>query len=513
MAEEAVPGMGSLSIEESAPPKLQTIPPEVRTLIWDNLLHIKIATEQPATNSLAILQTCSSLYDEISAHLRKRNLKELKDEFITFHVSPKFDKAWLKVSTSESDRVDLSYEGLSAYKNLPYRNLKEVNIEIIAPDVSDEGQVILLWTKINDIVDTMIHAGRDLPTINIHLLEEDALSILAGWTDFSSWTDLNGEPDHSIHCFDQFSRRPGLGCSDYVVVLLPFCRLRNVAEVSLHLPEGMEDISSMGDKLAIIKQKRNASSEDKGFLNGTLLQKQADDTYFRFEEALDKIDGDTADWMRVDRFARWCNGQDISGRPKSYFEEWERITRQNGKIPFNGCSQLIARYKYFLYLSPESTGMQRIRKRDPLPQPPFHASSSSSGVPSATGDAFFKDGFSPASWTDRDFEEIYPRLSSRLTELLEYGLLKPRENVGVGNDITTRRAWHSLWPKGLPRLRVLSQECEAELQSLHAPTDIEEKIKELKVWAKRTTKEAVAEKGTFSMDMEEDVGPNAGNDL
>lgn len=103
---------------------------------------------------------------------------------------------------------------------LPYQNLKGIEIEIQAPDPTNLGQLIYLWTKVRGLVALFSHA-KELPKISIHLKD----------TEDTKWA-VNGNLQKSIVYaaaidFD----------FDYEIVLFPFCRLRNCQEVKIHVPE------------------------------------------------------------------------------------------------------------------------------------------------------------------------------------------------------------------------------------------------------------------------------------
>jgi hypothetical protein len=201
------------------------LPPEIRAQIWE---HSSIAiqpglrfTFKGTEDNLRLLRTCRSLYNEVSSFLYERVT-------LTFHLSPLVHRnsgSWIYVTTSAGARwnIDPDKAQCDHFRVLPYKRLKAVKFEIQAPDRKDPGQVILLWTRIYDLLN-LLSKVEEFPNIELCLRETHA-----------KWS-TNGTPNRSVP-FDSNHPDEDSYPPDFEVILLPFCQLRNVRSTRIISPK------------------------------------------------------------------------------------------------------------------------------------------------------------------------------------------------------------------------------------------------------------------------------------
>jgi hypothetical protein len=288
------------------------LPPEIRAQIWG---HFSIQpgfrfSYKKAKDGLGILRTCHFLRDEVSANIYNKVV-------LTFHLSPRVcpeTESWLYLTTSVDARWNIhpNKAQFDHFRVLPYKRLKAIKIEIEAPSQEDPGQVVLLWTKIQDLMELLSQA-EEFPSIDIYLRETNA-----SWaTNGTAHKTVPIDPEH----LDEDEYVP-----DIEVVLMPLCKLRNVRTASIHVPKGFVT----GNHLLYHIGRQMETAESFGRVrNGDVwddaeVQKALELTQFQLDEALDELPGTTANFMRVERLGRWFGEGDKS----QYVEDWARILQK-----------------------------------------------------------------------------------------------------------------------------------------------------------------------------------------
>ncbi|KAH8754011.1 hypothetical protein F5882DRAFT_444952 [Hyaloscypha sp. PMI_1271] len=401
---------------------LGRLPPEIRAQIWG---HFSIQpgfrfSSKKAKDGLGILRTCHFLRDEVSANIYDKVI-------LTFHLSPRiFPDKWLYLTTSVDARWNIhpNKAQFDHFRVLPYERLKAIEIEIEAPSQEDPGQVVLLWTKIQDLMELLSQA-EELPSIDVYLREANA-----------SWV-TNGTP-HKTVPIDPDHLNEDEYVPDIEVVLMPLCKLRNVRTASIHVPKRFVTASHL--LYHIGRQMETAESFGR-VRNGDAwddaeVQKALELTQFQLDEALDELPGKTANFMRVERLGRWFGKGDKS----QYVEDWARICRNNEAVRFlNMPGSLAKRYMHLLALNPLSSGMKMIRYQLHLP-------------PNRRADPF--DGPEPfellSRWNGAEFERYVQRVSF----FRRLGIDASKQPLTMIEDgpPATRDQWHAYWVGGLPPL-------------------------------------------------------------
>lgn len=113
---------------------------------------------------------------------------------------------------------------------------------------------------------------------------------------------------------------------DYKVVLMPFCRLRNVRKATIRSPEGFHSRNFCVRKYRVCHGTKGSFGTLKPchLWDDDSIQEDLELTQFLFNDALDHLPGCKADFMRVDRFSRWYDQDSTIGKPH-YLKYWARI--------------------------------------------------------------------------------------------------------------------------------------------------------------------------------------------
>jgi hypothetical protein len=137
----------------------------------------------PIKSDLRILRTSRSLSLEILPHLYDK-------EILTFKLLPLYCRnSWITVTNQLGATwflESLSHAISLGFADIPYEKLKRIEVEIPAPDVTDPGQLINLWTKVREFLQLL--QRKEMPEVNTHLLG----------TDSTSWMAPDGKPQISI---------------------------------------------------------------------------------------------------------------------------------------------------------------------------------------------------------------------------------------------------------------------------------------------------------------------------
>lgn len=101
-------------------------------------------------------------------------------EVLAFHLSPHapgwygLQDDWISALSAANARWDLTFEDLTQgnFRFLPYQSHRGIDIDIEPPHKSTLGGLILLWTKVRDLVDILSQVN-ELPNIEIRLRENE----------------------------------------------------------------------------------------------------------------------------------------------------------------------------------------------------------------------------------------------------------------------------------------------------------------------------------------------------
>ncbi|KAL5331954.1 hypothetical protein ACEPPN_001495 [Leptodophora sp. 'Broadleaf-Isolate-01'] len=324
---------------------LVAFPAEIRAEVWRNLRPSTPSTSgntPKRKDTLGILRACRQLNQEIMPYLYDK-------EILNIRVEP----IWSKCLTVENEHGaiwsiantrDLLY---NAFFNLPYRKLKLLRVSINAPETGNLIQLISLSNHVRDLVH-LLEQSNGLPSLEIHLLDSQSPS--------GKWAKADGTPKNTV--------TRGLAwntvSSDYETVLLPFCRLRGVPQVHVHVPEDLTSEENMFKNIEKVLGRTSLFGSvlgDENYWDDNNIQEMLDDKFIDLETELDELLGEDANMMRLERFMFWYNDDGIS----EYVKKWERISRephaQDSFYPYD----VGARHDWLLTLNPLSAGMQKMR--------------------------------------------------------------------------------------------------------------------------------------------------------
>ncbi|KAI4187793.1 MAG: hypothetical protein L6R41_002560 [Letrouitia leprolyta] len=293
--------------------KLAQLPLETRNQIWKHL---------PIRTRIALLCTSHQTYSENMSNV-------YKDVDIQFNIQPTYQyKSWLSVEWKH-DRwqiEDLKHAFILGLHKIPFDRLREIQINIEAPDVNDAGQLICLHKKCLDLAELLERAKNGLPHLEINLVAPGP----------GSWGSAS-EPQHSIPELDSFFT------SDYEIILHAFCRLRHARSARVRIPAGFERrYRHVGYFERTLLRKEPFGTvmtlEDPNDLVDSELQEETNDLFLGMDLRLDLLPGPIASMLRMDRFSHWYKDK-IDGessyeqRYKSMMEDWIMSTEESTITP------------------------------------------------------------------------------------------------------------------------------------------------------------------------------------
>ncbi|KAI9931175.1 hypothetical protein ASPWEDRAFT_22965 [Aspergillus wentii DTO 134E9] len=279
------------------------LPYELRLQIWKQLLPALYMSDH-----LAILRTNKSIYDEIT--------NQLYDTF-DIHISPSL-RPWI-VIRSRQLQAEWTIDGendwrCAVFKSIPFHKIN-LAVHIEAPHPEDPGQLILLWKKVNVLVEVLWKSRS--PFKSIDLVFEKSHDI--------DW-QTDGESTKSIEHI-----RGGL--PDHDIVFMPFCLLAHVEEFDItpssHEMEKAIDWGFLNYGCEFIR--------NNGYSKGNHTMYNSDPEYeyevcafddidalaadlnFSLDVHLDDVPGPTANKLRLKRFAKYFVDGDKGESPYMQF--------------------------------------------------------------------------------------------------------------------------------------------------------------------------------------------------
>jgi hypothetical protein len=306
------------------------LPTEIRLVIWADLfseIHTQSAIHsKPKTNPLSILSASGYLYREISVHLYS-NMKQ------TISVNREYDRgSWMTIKL-KSRVVDVTWnlkdkaDAERYFQSFPYQKASS-KIEIRSPDTTDPGQVVLIWQKVNHLLDNLMTSPCQFQDPEVFLTGHNWHSILPPphWRLRKRCFSEMGGLRQSIPCERRFY------CPDYDIVMMPFARA--------FLKDVPEDPSKMTDEeFDRLHQYILAKFSDSGakmrlpwlfsLTKETIvpqIEKWLLETEIFMEDSLDNLTGRTACFLRLDRFQSWYKDGNSWESPyeKRFLEKLDR---------------------------------------------------------------------------------------------------------------------------------------------------------------------------------------------
>lgn len=437
----------------------EPLPTEIRHQIWEYLRPQRV---EDFESGMLILQACRTLYDDVSERMYR--------DVLTFYVSPVYDHdVWIKVKNQHGYKWRLQSllpadsKGLST---LPYAKLDGIIIKIMAPKERDPGQLVCLWSKVRDLV-YMLSMFKELPQIEIILQE----------TPSTTWVKEN-IPQKSVQRTTDATLAAKFG-SDFLEVLVPFCCLRNARDAKVYLSESLETIPQyfipvieMGMRLPGRFGEHTDSDSDVARYD-KIIQNLLDDSFSRFNSALDILDGETAAMMRLRRLSFWFDNAKDFGN-SSYVDEMERVITRRGVDAEQSHEDVVAlrwRYRLMVAFNSESFRMEHMRYekgfyphqmdrhilfRDVFAVPLIL----SDHWDLAQWENYFQAIFNPELFKARDREErqasgLWKTYNTKFTwlRLPRYPAVTAIARMGSfgEGDRWCRDSWYKYYPDGLPK--------------------------------------------------------------
>ncbi|KAL8748890.1 MAG: hypothetical protein Q9184_007032, partial [Pyrenodesmia sp. 2 TL-2023] len=262
--------------------RLASLPLELRDQVWA-FLSIQ--------SRLALLRTSRQLYTEGSPVF-------YKDVDLQFNIEPRYEyKSWLHVGSSFEARWALQSLGQAitrGFDQIRFERIREIRINIEAPNKDDPGQLIYLQKKCMHLAELLERAQHGLPHLELHLMTSET----------GEWGS-ESEPQSSIAPFGD-----AILTNDYEIVLHAFCRLRNARSANVCVPAGYDKhhyfVEDLADSLTWKEPFGTIlSPQDPNTWNDEELEEETHDILMSLDLSLDLLPGHTANLMRLDRYSQW----------------------------------------------------------------------------------------------------------------------------------------------------------------------------------------------------------------
>ncbi len=290
-------------------------------LIWKELMPERRPPDnsRPREQCLGILATSRQLYHEVRRALYSNRV-------ITFQISPNPvrtpDEPFNRQSTIDvSDQLGSTWslyprfhraredqaESTALWERLPFRKLKGVNFELMAPDPDSPAELLQMWNKLCWLV-VLLQYARRFPKVEVHVLERPE----------RKWS-ANGKLNHSIVNVPVQLRKKS---PDLQILLSCFRRLRGVKQMEVKLPfehkhKSLNALVSEVSFHAVSKEQFGFKTGEEEDMNDDVIAMEEDTWTVWFDQILDDLPGLSARFARLERFWNWC----------SHYETrmWERI--------------------------------------------------------------------------------------------------------------------------------------------------------------------------------------------
>lgn len=281
------------------------LPIEIRLMIWEYLFStLRIQPLKDILhkhNPLSILCTSRYLYSEVSSHLFHDSVQHIS-------LNPKYNEEEWMVIQLKSRTVDIKWtlrnraDAEKHFHNFPHSKTT-LNIHINSPDPTDPGQMVLIWQKANSLVDLLISTTQsDIVVATNGVWHSDPP---AHWQrDKDTFYGMGGLRE----TIKSSKYRP-----DSDIAVLPFVRLE------LWVNDPATNVPAMSDDVYVHLHRRLVSLFDQTgieirlkkllYMNQDIAVQQIEsaiiDTNMFLETSLDELPGETASFLRLERFKNW----------------------------------------------------------------------------------------------------------------------------------------------------------------------------------------------------------------
>lgn len=298
MAIQGLPFLGTFSV----------FPTEIRLLVWQCLFDaiqnaLPNHTEDKA-NPLSILCASQYLYNEVSSQLYRNAIQGIA-------LDPKYnEEEWMKVRLESSAiKIDLVFRNKTEtehyFQTFPHRRTKTI-VYIAPPAQDDPGQVVLMWQKTTALVDLLV-TTTSIERVHMYPVgsweaEEppphwkegrDAFFEMGGMQETLK-SPYRYHPDHDIAMLPFLHPRLWVKTPEKTVPEMSddaFDHLRHHL-LSLFNPKGLElrfdSLWSLSKDIAVSQIERILIETD-----------------IFLENTLDELPGETASFLRLERYKNW----------------------------------------------------------------------------------------------------------------------------------------------------------------------------------------------------------------
>lgn len=285
------------------------LPIEIRLMIWEYLfstLHTQppgdsLHKHNPHKHNLSIFCASQYLYNEVSSHLFHDSIQHIS-------LNPEYnEEEWMAIQL-KSRTVDIKWalrdraNAEKHFHSFPHSKTT-MKIHINSPDPTDPGQMVLIWQKANALVDLLI--GTTQSDIVVATNGEWHSAPPAHWQrDKDTFYEMGGLQE----TIKSSKYRP-----DSDIAILPFLRLE------LWVKDPIVNVPAMSDEVYAHLHRRLVSLFDQNGIERRLkkllcmnqdiavqqIESAIIDTNLFLETSLDELPGETASFLRLDRFKNW----------------------------------------------------------------------------------------------------------------------------------------------------------------------------------------------------------------
>ena len=312
---------------------LSKLPYEIRLEIWDYVLQLEVQGPWKK-EQLGILRANRAIYDEITSR---------SFDTIDVHIVPSVDE-WTTVSPRRSSHSAVSYKEYS-FCHFPLEKAN-LSIHLYAPDPQDPGQLLSLYSKVDNLFYIIDYEVLSFQHINLIFHQYQGIDWHCDGTANKSVKYPRGRPDHHVVFIPFIARLDDVNSMQ----IIPSGRRMNRAVQRGFLEYGRDFIvNNAGQQqgnVSTYSRDPKYSTIARLFDNTQLLRV---DMEFFLDTELDHLPGHTADMLRLKRFATWFDeGNWGSSRYTSKFTQDIHCFPKLCSKYDPGLSKLLNRYRILI---------------------------------------------------------------------------------------------------------------------------------------------------------------------
>lgn len=300
-------------------------PAEIRNMIFKECIK---------NRSIGLFRANKRLYFETISLVRE-------GFSLAFHIDPAVESSVVNILNQNGNTINVASSHRDPILDMmPIDKFRQIHIVLEAPDKNDPGQLIRGWYQTTRLLAALLPQWRNLDQLPMksfgyHItprgrrsnrLPPVVIEFRGSKTRQWSHDSLQNENgvcervwNHSVPSYKAWDadtkeaeNRPEDPHSDIEILLIPFCRIRDVESVTVKLPEERPQNERVNNKLIDLREMtksevpfgvRPVCIED---VDADLVLAWENCQHVWLEYLLDDLEGPTADMLRRERFQNWC---------------------------------------------------------------------------------------------------------------------------------------------------------------------------------------------------------------